>query len=761
MRTLLPRLATPLLLTLACLWPTAARAQVSFATRTEEGATATLRLAEETLVVRIDQQFAASTLTQAWVNETPGRLEGRYGIALGDGVRVHGFAYWNGEKKIIGEVFEKEVARQVYEEVTGLGRDPGLLERTAEGAFAFRVFPIEPGERKRIEVSFGRRLPRAGRTVTYRAPLGTPAARILVEVADERALGGVRSSTHELTVATRGGKLFVEAKARTADAKELVLAYDVLVADFTVAATAHRVPGHDGWVAIALAAPADLPAAAVLPKDLTVVIDHSGSMSGEPLAQARLAAEAVLARARDADRVNVVIFDDGVESLYPVPRAVTAEVRAEAIAYVRRITEGGGTDIAGALDRALASQLVDDRPDVILFLTDGQSDTQAALAVARKQGQAARIFTVGIGPGVEKPLLSRLAAMARGRFTYIENLGTIEERVARLYQQIESPVLIDVAVHADGARLERVYPRTLPDLARGEEVVIYGRLVGDGAGKITLTGRAGGREVAYSASLVPTGKPRPWVGRMWAESRVDDLLEEVALAGETEELKNETIELALAYNLVTPYTSFLAIPAEELTDGAREVLASARDRKRQIREAHKDAIALSRDEMPPGDPVLELRAPKNARQVTATFPFGLVEDLTWDESRERWRVRFLVPKDVVDGVYEAKVLVVHADGEVELATARYTIDSMAPDLEALATTVAGGVTIRVTARDGLVLGSVVAAVVGMPSVRIDLVRQDDGSWLGVLLLPVGRHEVRIVGADGARNEGELMLAVER
>ena len=95
----------------------------------------------------------------------------------------------------------------------------------------------------------------------------------------------------------------------------------------------------------------------------------------------------------------------------------------------------------------------------------------------------------------------------------------------------------------------------------------------------------------------------------------------------------------------------------------------------EIMAAHKDAVALSRSSMPPGDPILQVRAPSSAQQVTAYFPFGLVKDLVYDADAEHWRVRFLVPKGVVDGVYEVKIVIVHADGTIEVARIPYTIDS--------------------------------------------------------------------------------------
>jgi Ca-activated chloride channel family protein len=740
------------LIALAGTVPALAHAQVRLDARVREGTEAAqpLPVVHERLRARIDRQHADTWLESRFQN-TGERQEGRFAVSLGEGALVNGFAYWNGTRKIVGEVFEKQVAEEVYGEITGLGRDPGLFEQVGEGAFSFRIFPIEAGEEKRVEVRFARYLASRGHTFEYRVPLAGTQASIDVELVDDRAIAGIHSPSHAITTRVEGGITRVSASSQKAG--DFVLRVTLRDEPWALRARVHRDAGQDAYVALSLAVPEATKAAPVVAKDVTIVIDHSGSMSGAPLAHALAAARQVIGRLRPTDRLNVIIFDDDVAALYAKPRLVDDAVRGEALAFVDKVTSDGGTDIARALEKTLASQLVDAQPDVVLFLTDGQSDSQAALRVARADAHDVRLFTVGLGDGVEKPLLARLAAEKRGRFTFIAQAETIEAGVGRLFTQIESPVLLDVSVEGEG--LSRIYPRTLPDLAQGEELKLAARLDRDAV--ITVRGTlAGARFERQVKIVVPRAIQAPWVGRQWAQARVDDLLQEIALLGETDELKNEALELALAYDLVTPYTSFLALPEEELTDAAREQLGSARERKRAIRDAHKDAASLSRDEMPPGDPVLSVRAPRDARQVTAYFPFGLDADLGWDAHDETWKVRFLVPLAVPDGEYFAKVVIVHADGSLELAQARYVIDSSAPDFVVEVIEAPGGIMLRVTSRGPA--GRVSVALVGDARQRIELAA-DGAAYVGFLALPLGTHQLRVVVADKARNEGEQLVDV--
>jgi Ca-activated chloride channel homolog len=741
--------------------PGLARGQAELAAAVPGGDAVHMPLIEETLRVAIDRQFARTLLRQTYQNEQGVQVEGNYTLFAGEDARVEGFAYWNGAQKIVGEVFEADAARAVYEEVTGLGRDPGLLEQTGEGAFSFRVFPIEPGEQKRIEVTYGQWLRQRGRHVEYRAPLGSSRASVTVAIDEDRPVRAVTSPSHAVTVTRKSDRqLEVRVDGARAKSSELVLQYEVEAPDWQIEARVHRDAGHDPYVVVSVAVPDTLERAAA-PKDVTLVIDRSGSMGGDPIVQARMAALDLVDRMRPGDRLNIVVFDHEVELLYPAPRAVTEQVRSEAKAYIQRIDSSGGTDIARALDASLAGQnpADRDRPQIVLFLTDGQSDADEALRVAERKAGAARIYTIGVGHGVERPLLSRLAAQHHGLFTFIGSTGAIASKMGRLYEQLAHPVLVGTTLEIEGARAHHRYPRTLPDLYRGDELVVATRLLPGEQARVRLSGRIDGRPFSAERTLaLPAEARTPWAGRMWASLRVEELLEDMALAGESEGARDEVVRLALAYRFTTPYTSFLAIPEEELTDGARSMMDDMREHRRRILAANPDAAALSRSIMPPGDPILRVHAPAHARQVTAYFDFGLVTDLQYDHESESWLTRFLVPNDVVDGDYGVRVLVVGADGQPMMLEVPYTIESDEPDFEVDVRVQDGQARLRVAAPKGIRLATV--ALVSDPQVRTDLGKTRDAAVReGNLQLPSGVHQLRVVVADPARNEADRVVEV--
>jgi Ca-activated chloride channel family protein len=242
----------------------------------------------------------------------------------------------------------------------------------------------------------------------------------------------------------------------------------------------------------------------------------------------------------------------------------------------------------------------------------------------------------------------------------------------------------------------------------------------------------------------------------------------MSLSGETPELKNEAIELALAYSIVTRYTSFLAIPESEVTSAVRGTLQQERARRQNILKKHSDAASLSRDLMPPGDPVLSVRAAASSQGVAAIFPFGLTLDLKYSAQSELWEGRFLVPKDVRDGTYQILVFITDAFGVASQTTATYEIDSQAPAITIGTTieeTTAEGTHVRLSVSADEAIREVRTSGVGFTTQRISahsltrctlqgclLSKTGKNESSGLLLLKPGVHVLRVVVTDEARNE---------
>jgi MYXO-CTERM domain-containing protein len=374
--------------------------------------------------------------------------------------------------------------------------------------------------------------------------------------------------------------------------------------------------------------------------------------------------------------LTVVFFSEGVGPLFGAPQDATEKTKEQAIKFINGLHAGGGTDIAAALMAGIkAQEAKSENPKVIMFMTDGQSDAELAMNAAKADTKDVRVFTIGLGKEVNKPLLSRLAAVKRGRFTYIETTESIEPEVRRLASSIAKPLLVNVDVTVEGATAMRLYPRTLPDLFAEDELLVSGRIRGQGTAKFIIKGKLGGKEVTYTRSVdLSKASGRPWVGSLWAQSRIDHLLEEIALGNKDDETKNEVLELALAYNFVTPYTAFLAIPESEL-GAMKGTIEEARAQKQKILANNPDVAGLKNaPKADPGDLALANGTTSTTQGAPppppAINPFSTTRSFSMDSDDARPEGAPMAKKEVADydgggDEEESEGSPINADSEVK------------------------------------------------------------------------------------------------
>ncbi len=582
-----------------------------------------LPLRSEELKLAIDGQHARAVVDRVFTNEMGGRVEGTFEFAVGDRAKVTGFSYWNGKERIVGEVLARGDAVEIYESTVNRNRDPGLLQEIRPGVFSFQVFPIDKRERKRVQIQYDQWLEQHDGAMVFRTPVRGHDTEIAIDLTDARGIVDLRSPTHDLRIEGKGERLQATATAR-GKAKELVLRWKLASQPMTLHGWVHKPKGEDAYVVMTVAAPRRDPAKRVA-KDVTLVLDESGSMNGAAMEHGKLAAAEIVRRLGAKDRVNVILFDDRTEPLFDAPRRLDDANRKDALAFLDGAGHGGGTDIASALEVALERQNDDDRPKSILLITDGNSDREAAAAIVANDKRDVRLFTVGIGPDTDKAGLTTLAQGKRGKFTHIDDADTIPGALARIYDRMEAPAFVDLELETHGAALTRMYPETLPDLSLGEELVITARVRGNGPIEVSLKGRTaqGVRTIVQKLDVGKTPK-REWVGAMWARSRIDDLLVRLALEDtDSAERIDEIVRLGMAYDIVTPYTAFLAIPEAELNERTREMLERARTGeshsesvKRVITSSSRDSVGVEFDEEPMAG-AIRLSARKSMRDTSA------------------------------------------------------------------------------------------------------------------------------------------------
>jgi Ca-activated chloride channel family protein len=532
--------------------------------------------------VEIVGQVAKTSVDQVFINHFGRDIEGTYIFPVPEGASVSDFAMYIGNERIKGEILDSREARRIYEDIVRRMRDPGLLEYMGRNLFRARVYPIPARGEKRVQISYTEVLKAENGLVKYLYPLNTEKfsrdplkdVSISVRIESQVPIVNVYSPSHKVSVRKEGEGLAragYEEKDVRPD-KDFLLYYSLSKDD--IGLSFMNWEGPEGGYFMLLASPRfAAPGEKVVAKNVVLVLDSSGSMSGAKITQAREAARFILNHLDKRDAFTLIDFDDGVtpfsEGLVPA----SGDAIARALKFVDGIEDSGGTNINDALLAALSRMRDGERPGYVLFLTDGLptvGTTETADILRNIQNgneRRSRIFVFGVGDDVNTELLDRLSSDHRGTSVYIGETEDLEVALSGFYEKISSPLLSDLAVEFKGVDTSQVYPRALPDLFKGSQLVLVGRYRGDGPVSVVMTGQAGRegkRFVLESRSL--TGSDRfSFLPRLWATRRIGYLLEEIRLQGRSKELEDEIRRLGLKYGIVTPYTSYLVTEKERMT----------------------------------------------------------------------------------------------------------------------------------------------------------------------------------------------------
>jgi Ca-activated chloride channel family protein len=548
--------------------------------------------------VEVVDQVARTSIDQVFINHFGRDIEGTYIFPVPEGASVSDFAMFIGNERVKGEILDSREARRIYEDIVRRMRDPGLLEYMGRNLFRARVYPIPANGEKRVQISYTEVLKAENGLVKYLYPLNTERfsrdplrdVSIAVRIESQVPIVNVYSPSHKVSVRKDGpgaARVGYEDKDVRPD-KDFLLYYSLSKDD--IGLSFMNWEGPDGSFFMLLASPRFAAAGEkVVDKNVVLVLDSSGSMSGAKIRQAKEAARFILNHLDRRDAFTLIDFDDGVTAFSEGLVPATADNVGRALSFVERIEDAGGTNINDALLQALSRMRDGERPSYILFLTDGlptvgTTETAEILRNLQKANdRRARIFVFGVGDDVNTELLDRIAADHRGASVYIGQTEDLEVALSSFYEKISSPLLSDLAIEFKGMETSQVYPRVLPDLFKGSQLVLVGKYHGDGPVTVVLTGKAGreAKRFVLERRVLAGNDRSSFLPRLWATRRIGYLLEEIRLQGRNQELADEVRRLGLKYGIVTPFTSFLVTERERMTidaaaPAAQEAIAAGR-----------------------------------------------------------------------------------------------------------------------------------------------------------------------------------------
>jgi Ca-activated chloride channel family protein len=295
-------------------------------------------------------------------------------------------------------------------------------------------------------------------------------------------------------------------------------------------------------------------------RELIFVIDTSGSMQGDSIVQAKSALQQGLGSLRPGDAFNVIQFNSTTESLFAASIPFTPDNVLVAREYVDALVANGGTEMAPALAEAFRLPVRDGLLRQVVFITDGAVGNERSLfMLIENEKRAARLFTVGIGSAPNGHFMRSAARVGRGTHTFIGSGSQVAERMNELLTKLESPIVTDIRVDWPGQETAELAWRASGDLYAGEPLVIAARLPTAHAGLVTVSGRTAGSPWVRQIPLPAGDRDRIGIAGTWARMRVDEMLDAQRRGVADDEIRAQVLPLALEYQIVSPYTSLVAV----------------------------------------------------------------------------------------------------------------------------------------------------------------------------------------------------------
>jgi Ca-activated chloride channel family protein len=394
--------------------------------------------------------------------------------------------------------------------------------------------------------------------ITARLDMGMPLAR-------------VAAPYHDIALTRRAGVYEIRLSTGVSEMdRDFVLNWQPVTGSAPTAALFTEEVGGEYFGLLLVLPPVIEPVQSAIPREIIFVIDTSGSMGGVSIEQARASLAAALQQLNPEDSFNIIEFNSGYRALYPAPVPASRHHIQRAREFVRLLVASGGTEMLPALRAALAppsdAEGHGEQAPLrqVIFITDGAVGNEVALyeEVTARLGDS-RLFTVGIGSAPNSWFMRKSAQFGRGSHTHIGDLGEVATRMAALFEQMARPAAVNLAVH--WPQPTEVWPERLPDLYHGQPLVLavsfgdrppQGEVVVQG----DIAGRAWRQSLRVAGGTDPLSVPRHnGVASVWARQKITGLLDQKVLGRTEQEVRAAVLPVALQHQLLSPYTSFVAV----------------------------------------------------------------------------------------------------------------------------------------------------------------------------------------------------------
>lgn len=546
---------------------------------------------------------ARVTVVQTFNNPSKTPIEAVYTFPLPSDSAVDRMRMRINDRIITGEIKRRDEARQIYEAAKARGQVAGLLDQERPNIFTQSVSNIMPGATIEVEISYVQLLKFEEGEFEFMFPM-VVGPRFLGNTPDPEKINppitpkGTRTGTNiSLTVNIDAGapiqaatsvlhaistrKISGERVSVSLSRKDEIPNRDFILryrcaGDSVTSAFLTHAGEKGGFFTLVLMPPKRPTAAQIAPKEVIFVMDQSGSQSGFPIEKSKELTLRLIDTLGPNDTFNVISFSNEAHALFPAAVPATESSVAQAKSYVKALQANGGTQLLQAVNAALLPA-TGERLRLVVFNTDGYVGNEFEILQAiREKRQNSRMFTFGIGNGVNRFLIDAMSAEGKGDAEYVTLAEKADGAVERFIKRTQNPVLTHVSVDFEGLDVSEVLPREIPDVFSEKPIVLKGRYSGAGKGTVVINGMLGGKPWSkrFTVELPKEDKTGSAIATLWAREKVDDLMRENWLAHVAGAEKSDvvpTIEaLGMQFGIVTQYTSFVAVEQKVVNVGGQQ-----------------------------------------------------------------------------------------------------------------------------------------------------------------------------------------------
>ena len=542
--------------------------------------------------VTINNGFAQTVVDQMFGNHSDADYEAIYSFPVPKQASLSEISLWIDGKEVIGEVVEREKAREIYEDQVAKGNDTALAEKDDFKTFEISIGRVRAGEDTRVRLVYYQPMQidlNIGRYVYPLAEGGVDEERIAFWETDDTVhedfsfnltlksafpVADVRIPGYDqqaMVTQTNGAyRINLEQHEGGATLSRDIVFYYRL--DDSVPARVEIIPyrasSQEPGTFMAVVTPAASLQRIQEGSDWIFVLDVSGSMSGNKIQSLAKGVEQVLGKMSPNDRFKLITFNDRARELTRGYVQATDENVRRWIDQVHHLQPGGGTALFAGLKRAYDS-LDDDRTSGVILVTDGvcnvgPTEHKAFLKLLNQYD--IRLFTFVMGNSANQPLMERLAKDSGG---FAMNISESDDIVGRLLQakiKVLHQCMHDVEPTFSGEKVFDVTPAHPGNLFMGQQLVVFGRYNGSGEINLKLGAKISGRQQYWNclATLPEVDTDNPEIERLWALASIDETMKTIREEGESSSLRKRVVELGTEYSLVTDYTSMIVLNDEEL-----------------------------------------------------------------------------------------------------------------------------------------------------------------------------------------------------